>query len=53
MENVVQTKGQDFIHDPLHKVSRTIVEWFLQFTNPIVIFRVFKDMYKNTDYGTP
>lgn len=51
-ENVVRTEEQDFVHDHLHKVSRDVVRWMSQFTNPVLIFEDLKDMRDTIDYGT-
>lgn len=43
-ENVVQAEERDFVHDQLHKVSRDVVRWGSQFTNPVLIFEDLKDI---------
>ena len=53
-ETVMQTEERNYVHDCLHKVSRKIVEWVSQFTDPLIVF-VFddlKDMRDSIDYGT-
>jgi len=51
-ETVVQTEERDYVHDCLHKVSRKVVEWVSQFTNPLFVFEDLKDMRDSIDYGT-
>ena len=52
MDSVVQTEERDFVHDQLHKVSRDVVDWLSQFTNPVIVFEDLKDMRDSIDYGT-
>jgi putative transposase len=51
-ETVVQTEERDYVHDCLHKVSRHVVEWVSEFSNPGVVFEDLKDMRDSIDYGT-
>jgi len=51
-ETVVQTEERDYVHDCLHKVSRQVVEWVSQFSNPLIVFEDLKDMRDSIDYGT-
>ncbi|MFA9428390.1 RNA-guided endonuclease TnpB family protein [Natronorubrum sp. A-ect3] len=51
-ESVVQTEERDYIHDCLHKVSRRVVEWVSQFSDPVIVFEDLKDMRDSIDYGT-
>jgi putative transposase len=51
-ETVVQTEERDYVHDCLHKVSRRVVEWVSQFTDPVIVFEDLKDMRDSIDYGT-
>ena len=51
-ETVVQTEERDYIHDCLHKISREVVEWVSQFSNPVIVFEDLKDMRDSIDYGT-
>jgi IS605 OrfB family transposase len=51
-ETVVQTEERDYVHDCLHKISRKVVEWVSQFSNPVVVFEDLKDMRNSIDYGT-
>jgi putative transposase len=51
-ENVVRAEERDFVHDQLHKVSRDVVRWVSQCTNPILVFEDLTDMRDSIDYGT-
>jgi IS605 OrfB family transposase len=51
-ETVVQTEERDYVHDCLHKVSRKVIEWVSQFSNPLIVFEDLKDMRDSIDYGT-
>jgi len=51
-ETVVQTEERDYVHDCLHKASRSVVEWVSQFNDPIIVFEDLKDMRDSIDYGT-
>ena len=51
-ETVVQQEERDFVHDQLHKVSRDVVRWVLQYENPVIVFEDLKDMRDSIDYGT-
>lgn len=51
-ETVVQTEERDYVHDCLHKVSRQVVEWVSQFSNPVLVFEDLKDLRDSIDYGT-
>jgi putative transposase len=51
-ENIVQTEERDYVHDSLHKISREVVEWVSQFTNPLIVFEDLKDMRDDINYGT-
>ena len=51
-ETVVQTEERDYVHDCLHKISREVVEWVSQFSNPVIVFEDLKDMRDSIDYGT-
>jgi len=51
-ETVVQTEERDYVQDCLHKVSRQVVTWVSQFTNPVIVFEDLKDMRDSLDYGT-
>ena len=51
-ETVVQTEERDSVHDCLHKVSRNVVEWVSQFTNPVIVCEDLIDMRDFIDYGT-
>lgn len=51
-ETVVQTEERDYVHDCLHTVSRHVVEWVSQFTNPLIVFEDLKEMRDSIDYGT-
>ncbi|ADD07642.1 transposase, IS605 OrfB family (plasmid) [Natrialba magadii ATCC 43099] len=51
-ESVVQTEERDYVHDCLHKVSRQVVDWVSQFTDPVIVFEDLKDMRDSIDYGT-
>ncbi len=51
-ETVVKTEERDYVHDRLHKVSREVVEWISQFTDPVIVFEDLKDMRESIDYGT-
>ena len=51
-ETIVATEERDYVHDCLHKVSRHVVEWVSQFTNPVIVFEDLKDMRDSIDYGT-
>ena len=51
-ETVVQTEECDYVHDSLHKVSRHVVEWVSQFSDPVIVFEDLKDMRDSIDYGT-
>ena len=43
---------RDYVHDALHKVSRQVVEWISQLTDPVIVFEDLKDMRESIDYGT-
>jgi IS605 OrfB family transposase len=51
-EAVVQTEERDYVHDCLHRVSRRVVDWTSQFSNPVIVFEDLKDMRESIDYGT-
>jgi len=51
-ETVVKTEERDYVHDRLHKVSREVVDWISQFTDPVIVFEDLKDMRESIDYGT-
>jgi IS605 OrfB family transposase len=51
-ETVVQAEERDYVHDCLHKVSRKVVEWVSQFSDPVLVFEDLKDMRDTIDYGT-
>ena len=51
-ETVVQTEERDYVQDCLHKVSRQVVTWVSQFTNPVIVFEDLKDTRDSLDYGT-
>ncbi|MHC3439709.1 RNA-guided endonuclease TnpB family protein [Natrialbaceae archaeon A-gly3] len=51
-ETVVQTEERDYVHDCLHKVSRKVVEWVSQLSDPVIVFEDLKDMRDSIDYGT-
>ena len=48
----MQSKESDYVHDRLHKVSRDMVDWGSQFSNPLFVFEDLKDMRDDIDYGT-
>ncbi|ESS10501.1 MAG: transposase, IS605 OrfB family, central region [uncultured archaeon A07HR60] len=51
-ETVIQTEERDYVQDCLHKVSRSVIEWVSQFSNPVIVFEDLKDMRDSIDYGT-
>ncbi|ADD06586.1 IS1341-type transposase ISNma15 [Natrialba magadii ATCC 43099] len=51
-ETAVKTEERDYVHDCLHKVSRQVVDWVSQFTDPVIVFEDLKDMRESIDYGT-
>ena len=51
-ETVVQTEERDYVHDCLHEVSREVVEWVSQFTDPVLVCEDLTDMRDSIDYGT-
>ncbi|MDR5657675.1 transposase [Halodesulfurarchaeum sp. HSR-GB] len=51
-ETVVQAEERNYVHDCLHKVSRRVVEWVSQFSDPVIVFEDLKDMRNSIDYGT-
>ena len=48
----MKTEERDYVHDRLHKVSREVVDWISQFTDPVIVFEDLKDMRESIDYGT-
>lgn len=51
-KNVVRDREYRFVHDRVHKLSRTVVEFASRFPAPCIALEDLKEMRESIDYGT-